>query len=99
MYRFSIDSGDWIFKFSPHLQVEKQEREAILKSLLKIGSSINHFSHGDSFVIFMKDHGMVVFRVEKIPSLIVTVSTIITKDKWFVQKGASVQKFTQNINF
>ncbi|PLR99678.1 hypothetical protein [Bacillus sp. T33-2] len=93
MYRFSIGNGNWIIKFSPHLTLGAEEKEAIVNSLLHLGSHWTGYSHSDSFVIFHESTGMIVFRVEEIPSLILTVTTIVPKDKWYVKTDAGIRKY------
>lgn len=96
MYRFTIDNAEWIITFSPHLKMETEERELIVKSLLQMGPDLQEFTHGASFVIFINEIGLTVLRVEKIPSLILTVSSIVTKDKWYKRGGKSVKRYYEN---
>ncbi|EIJ78593.1 hypothetical protein PB1_13584 [Bacillus methanolicus PB1] len=93
MYRFSIGNEDWIVNFSPHIMIETEEREAIVNSLLKMGAVLQSFSHGDSFLIFNKQLEVAVFRVEKIPSLILTIVTIVSNDKWYIQKNGTIRSY------
>jgi hypothetical protein len=93
MYRFSIGDEDWIVNFSPHILIEKEEREAIVHSLLKMGAALQNFSHGDSFLIFHEKHEAAVFRVEKIPSLILTIVTIVSNDHWYIRKNGSIDSY------
>ena len=93
MYRFSIDADDWILRFSPHIQVELSIKQVIISSIIQLGKELPSFSHGEAFVI-MNDHiGMIVFNVEKIPSLILTVANIISKDRWYVQKNLTIKPY------
>jgi hypothetical protein len=92
MFRITIEADEWIVRFSPHLSVEKEEREAIVDSLLKLGGKLTRFPHGDSFIIMNEKIGMIVCRVEKIPSLILIISTVVPKENWFVQKEHSIQR-------
>ncbi|UQD52480.1 hypothetical protein C0971_10990 [Bacillus methanolicus] len=93
MYRFSIGNEDWIVNFSPHIMIETEEREAIVNSLLTMGAVLHSFSHGDSFLIFNEQIEAAVFRVEKIPSLILTIVTIVSNDNWYIQKNGSIQTY------
>ncbi|MGJ7921844.1 hypothetical protein [Neobacillus sp. LXY-4] len=93
MYRISIEEEKWIIRFSPHLSIEKDERDAIVAPLLQIGCELDKFSHGDSFVIINENIGMIVCRVEKIPSLILIISAVVSKENWFVQKNDQINKF------
>ncbi|MBO0958233.1 hypothetical protein J1P26_00690 [Neobacillus sp. MM2021_6] len=83
MFRFSIEGEDWILRFSPQVFIEADEKQAIMMSLLHIGNDLAHFSHGDAFIMFTKKIGAIVFDVERIPSLIVTVSNIVPKENWY----------------
>ncbi|MGG1399425.1 hypothetical protein ABE288_16680 [Bacillus salipaludis] len=85
MFRFSIDGEDWILRFSPHLQIETDEKQEIMMSLLHIGNHLSNFSHGESFIMFSKKIGAIVFEVERIPSFILTVSNIVDEDHWYIQ--------------
>lgn len=91
MYRLSVDEEDWILIFSPHILIETEEREAIVNSLLQMGVTLQNFSHGDSFIIFNDKLGVTVLRVEKIPSLILTILTIVPKDKWYIHDNGKIK--------
>ncbi|MGM0899827.1 MAG: hypothetical protein ACQEXB_01730 [Bacillota bacterium] len=92
MYRFSIDGRDWILRFSQHLEIEEKERESIIHSVIK-GPKLKGFSHGDSFLLFDKEMGVIVFNIEKVPSSILTVSTIVPKEKWFIKNESSIDPY------
>jgi hypothetical protein len=92
MYRFSIDGREWILRFSQHLEIEEQEKESIIKSVMK-GPELRGFSHGDSFLLFDKEMGVIVFRIEKVPSFILNVSTIVPKEKWFIRNDSSIDPY------
>ncbi|MBI0576060.1 hypothetical protein IEC97_01700 [Neobacillus cucumis] len=85
MFRFSIDGEDWILRFSPNLQIETDEKQEIMLSILHIGNQLSNFSHGEAFIMFSKKIGAIVFEVERIPSFILTVSNIIEEDHWYIQ--------------
>ncbi|WHY75809.1 hypothetical protein QNH20_16970 [Neobacillus sp. WH10] len=87
MFRFSIKGEDWILRFSPQVFIETDEKRAIILSLLHIGDDLTNFSHGDSFIMFAKKIGAIVFDVERIPSLILTVSNIVPKENWYIQES------------
>lgn len=93
MFRISIEEEKWIVRFSPHLSLEKEEREAIIALLLQIGSALDKYGHGDSFVIMNDKIGMIVCRVEKIPSLILIISAVVPKENWYVQQNQTIQKY------
>ncbi|MFT8322209.1 MAG: hypothetical protein ABF649_15020 [Bacillus sp. (in: firmicutes)] len=93
MYRFSIENENWILRFSPHIVLEEERKQAIVKSILQMGKELPTFSHGKSFVIMNKNIGLIVFHVEKIPSFILTVSTIIEKERWYVQSENKIKKY------
>jgi len=93
MYRFSIENADWILRFSPNITLEDESRQAIVKSILQLGKELTTFTHGESFVIMNKNIGLIVFMVEKIPSLILTVSNIVERDKWYVQSEKHIKKY------
>ena len=93
MYRFSIDADDWILRFSPHVQIELDIKQIIVSSIIQLGKQLPSFSHGESFII-MNDHiGLIVFNVEKIPSLILTVSNIVSKDNWYIQENLTIKPY------
>lgn len=85
MYRFSIEGEDWILRFSPNIELEGNEKRAILTSLLQIGKDLDSFSHGHSFLIFNKSIGAIVFGVERIPSLILSITNIVPRKDWYFQ--------------
>jgi len=95
MFRFSIDDDNWMLRFSPHIQVDQEEKDVIADSIILMGSGLHSFSHGESFVIMNDLLGLIVFHVEKIPSLILTVSTIVSKDKWFLQTDSGIYPYTK----
>ncbi|WP_066313085.1 hypothetical protein [Bacillus sp. FJAT-29814] len=83
MFRFSIDGGEWILRFSPKLAIDEAEKQAILLSLLHIGENLAKFPHGSAFIMFTQKIGAIVFDVERIPSLILTVSNIVAEENWY----------------
>ncbi|CAM5595280.1 hypothetical protein SAFG77S_09376 [Streptomyces afghaniensis] len=93
MYRFSMEKENWILRFTPNIVLEEGSKEAIVKSILQLGSVLPSFSHGESFVIMVKKIGLIVFNVEKIPSLILTVSNIIEKENWYIQTDSKIKKY------
>lgn len=93
MYRFSIEKEDWILRFSPNLQIERETKKAIVNFIMQIGKDLSSYSHGESFVIFSESEGVIVFNIEKVPSFILTVSSAVPKDKWYVQNGSTVSAY------
>jgi hypothetical protein len=85
MYRFSIEGDEWILRFSPQVYMDSDEKQMILFALLHMGVKLDNYSHGSAFIIFTKKIGAIVFCVERIPSLILTVSNIIPEDHWYNQ--------------
>ncbi|WP_419956319.1 hypothetical protein ACN6MT_14430 [Neobacillus niacini] len=85
MYRFSIEGDEWILRFSPQIYIEAEEKQVVLTALLQIGNDLSSYSHGDAFLMFTKKIGAIVFDVERIPSLILTVSNIIPEENWYRQ--------------
>ena len=98
MYRFSIGDEDWIIIFSPHLSLEQKEKEEIIRSIAIMGPLWAAFSHGESFVIFQELVGAIVVRIEKVPSLILTVSAVVQRDRWYISENNKVEPF-DNDNF
>jgi hypothetical protein len=37
--------------------------------------------------------GIIVFNVEKIPSMILTVANIVTENKWYIQKNLTIKRY------
>ncbi|WNS73953.1 hypothetical protein RRV45_13600 [Bacillus sp. DTU_2020_1000418_1_SI_GHA_SEK_038] len=93
MYRFSIDKDDWILRFSPHVQIELDIKQIIVSSIVQLGKQLPSFPHGESFIIMNDQIGLIVFNVEKIPSLILTVSNIISKDRWYIQENYTLKPY------
>jgi len=87
VYRFSIEGEDWILRFSPQVLIEADEQQEIVRSLLHIGGDLADFSHGDAFIMFTNKIGAIIFDVERIPSLIVTVSNIVPEENWYIQES------------
>lgn len=85
MYRFTIEGEEWILRFSPRIAVDAEEKSLIYRSLLDIGSDLSSFSHGHAFMMMNKTVGAIVFEIERIPSLIVTISTIIPVERWYIR--------------
>jgi hypothetical protein len=85
MYRFSINGEEWILRFSPQVYIDSDEKQAIVFALLHMGVNLDNYPHGSAFIIFAKKIGAIVFNVERIPSLILTVSNIIDEDNWYSQ--------------
>jgi hypothetical protein len=83
MYRFSIDGEEWILRFSPQVTFESEEKDVIVKSILKIGRNLPNFTHGDAFLVEDKNIGIIVFKVERVPSLIITVSNIVPRERCY----------------
>ncbi|MEH7125215.1 hypothetical protein V7127_18545 [Bacillus sp. JJ1773] len=93
MYRFSIDKDDWILRFSPHVQIELGIKQIIVSSIAHLGKQLPSFPHGESFIIMNDQIGLIVFNVEKIPSLILTVSNIVSKDRWYIQENFTIKPY------
>lgn len=93
MYRFSIDADDWILRFSPLIKIESEIKQTIVRFILQLGSELPTFPHGDSFIIINDQIGIVVFNVEKIPSLILTISNIVSKEKWYIQNNSTIKRY------
>jgi hypothetical protein len=93
MYRLSIEKEDWIVRFSPHLSIDKEEKDAIVNPLMKLGNVLSTFTHGDSFIIINEKIGVVICRVERIPSLILIISTIVPKENWFIQNDTTITRY------
>ena len=91
MYRFSIEGDEWILRFSPQVYIDSDEKQAIVFALLHMGVNLDNYPHGSAFIIFAKKIGAIVFNVERIPSLILTVSNIIPEDNWFSQDLPSIK--------
>jgi len=83
MYRFSIDGEDWILRFAPQATFESEEKEVIFKSILKIEKNLTSFTHGDAFLVDDKNIGIIVFKVERIPSFIISVCNIIPRERCY----------------
>jgi hypothetical protein len=93
MYRLLIEGEEWIVRFSSHLSIEAVERDIIVAPLNKFGSTLSKCKHGDSFVIMNENIGLIVCRVEKIPSFILNISTVVPKEKCFVEKDGCLLKW------
>ncbi|MCH6268156.1 hypothetical protein [Neobacillus citreus] len=87
MFRFSIEGEEWILRFSPQVSIEEVEKQAIIMSLLHIGEELGKFPHGSAFIMFTKKIGAIIFDVERMPSLILTVSNIIPEENWYSQEA------------
>ncbi|MFC4800524.1 hypothetical protein ACFPA1_14355 [Neobacillus sp. GCM10023253] len=94
MFRFSIEGEEWILRFSPTVAIEDAEKQVIMMSLLHIGEELGKFSHGTAFIMFTKIIGAIVFDVERIPSLILTVSNIIPEENWYTEPS-SIKPFNK----
>ncbi|MFE8702150.1 hypothetical protein ACFYKX_16245 [Cytobacillus sp. FJAT-54145] len=93
MYRFSIDKEDWILRFSPNIQIEQNVKQSIVASIVQMGKDLPSFSHGESFLVFNEELGALIFNIEKIPSMILTLSSIISKDRWYSQNKLIIKKY------
>jgi hypothetical protein len=93
MYRFSLGEENWIIIFSPHLSLDSQEKEAVIRSIAMMGPEWAGFPHGESFVIFHDLIGAVVIRIEKVPSLILTVSAVVAKDRWYIKDELRIEPY------
>jgi hypothetical protein len=88
MYRFSIEGDDWILRFSPQVFIDSDDKQTILLALMHMGVDLENYTHGSAFIIFTKKIGAIVFNVERIPSLILTVSNIIPEENWYSQESS-----------
>lgn len=85
MYRFSQNGEAWILRMIPEASIDFAEKELLVKSLFQIDKDLSLFSHGESFMIVDRNIGAIIYKVEKIPSPILTVCNIIAKENWFLQ--------------
>jgi hypothetical protein len=90
MYRFFIGEEEWILRFMSHRKIEMFQKEKILQSIKCLGKAISSYSHGESFILFDKQIGAIIFDVIRIPSCALSVSNIIPKDSWY--RSFSVHK-------
>lgn len=95
MYRFSIGNQEWILRFSPHIEIEPEIKQAIVSTILQLGSDLQTYSHGESFVIMNDYVGIIVFNVERIPSFMLTVSNIVSEENWYIQNNLTLKKYKQ----
>lgn len=93
MYRFSLGDENWIIIFSPHISLEAKEKEAIIRSIAIMGPQWAGFSHGESFVIFHEMTGAIVIRIEKVPSLILTISAVVSRDRWYINDKNIIEPY------
>jgi hypothetical protein len=93
MYRFSVDGETWILRFSPHIYLEQDERREIVSLLIQLGKDLSSFSHGSAFCIFTEKMGLLVLDVQRIPSLILTISNAVVKDHWYIQKDSQIKPY------
>jgi hypothetical protein len=93
MYRFSVDGETWILRFSPHIYLEQDERREIVGLLIQLGKDLSSFSHGSAFCIFTEKMGLLVLDVQRIPSLILTISNAVVKDHWYIQKDSQIKPY------
>lgn len=84
MYRFLIDQEECIVRFSNQISLNAEDKQAILLSLFQLGLDLTGFSHSTFFLMENKKIGAIVFKVDTIPSLILTVSGIIPKENWYI---------------
>jgi hypothetical protein len=93
MFRFLIDQDEWILRFSTHVEVENEDKQAIADAITQLDKTLSSFSHGESFIIFHENIGVIVFYIEKVPSLILSVVSIVPKDKWYIIKNNLIQPY------
>ncbi|MEA1852806.1 hypothetical protein U9M49_06865 [Cytobacillus sp. OWB-43] len=92
MYRFRINEREWILRFAINVDADDIEKNIIFQSIVKMGHEILHYNHGDSFILFDKDIGAIIFSIETIPSYILTVANIINEVDWFQIKNGIVSR-------
>lgn len=83
MYRFFIGEEEWILRFKSHRKIEMFQKDKILQSIIYLGKAISLYSHGESFILFDKQIGAIIFNVIRIPSSALSVSNIVPKDSWY----------------
>jgi hypothetical protein len=93
MYRFSVDGEVWILRFSPNIFLEQHERNEIILLLIQLGKDLSKFPHGKSFCIFTENMGLLVFDVERIPSLILTISNVVMKENWYIESNSQIKPY------
>jgi hypothetical protein len=93
MYRFLIEGETWIVRFSPHISLDQDERHKIVSLLIQLGKKIFGISHGRAFCVFSETMGLLVIEVERIPSLILTISNAVTKENWYIEKDSQIIPF------
>jgi hypothetical protein len=93
MYRFSIDGETWILRFSPHIFLEQEERQEIIRLLIQLDKDLSGFPHGSAFCFFTEKMGLLVFDVERIPSLILTISNVVLKENWYIEKDSKMNRY------
>jgi DNA-directed RNA polymerase subunit H (RpoH/RPB5) len=83
MYRFLIKEDEWLVRFSAHASFGEEEKEAVLRSIKYVEKDLPLLTHGDAFTVLDKTFGFIVIKVERVPSLIMTVCSIIPKERCY----------------
>ncbi|MFB6466086.1 hypothetical protein ACE38V_04600 [Cytobacillus sp. Hz8] len=95
MYRFLINGEEWILRFSRHLFMDSEMKKEVADSTMRMKKQLHLYGHGDSFLIFHEMLGALIFNIEKIPSLILTLSNIIAKEHWYTQERENIPLFSK----
>jgi hypothetical protein len=83
MFRFSLDEVEWILRFAKNIELDENKQQKIVCAIIELKEKLFIYHHGSSFAIFNDDLGLIILNIERIPSSIITVSNVITKQNWY----------------
>ncbi|OCA90859.1 hypothetical protein A8F94_03015 [Bacillus sp. FJAT-27225] len=83
MYRIAKRNEELILRFLPKLNLSLPVKEEICKAITAGQPDVSELASTGNALLFLKNLGAVAIDVERVPSLVLTVTAVIPKDRWF----------------
>ncbi|WP_043933663.1 hypothetical protein [Bacillus sp. EB01] len=83
MYRIAQKNQELILRFWPKLNLTLNQKEEICRAFTGCNVKISEIASDGSALLFVENVGAVALDVERMPSLVLTVTAVVPKNRWF----------------
>lgn len=87
MYRIAKGKEEIILRFSKEADYKLEERDNICKMLMSGKINFDRMTSMDCIVLFHTELGAIFVQIERHPSLILTVTASVPKERWYNMKS------------
>ncbi|CEG27575.1 hypothetical protein BN1002_02442 [Bacillus sp. B-jedd] len=83
MYRLAKGKEEIILRFSKKVPYKMEDREEICRLLMSGKINFDRMTTIDSIVLFHTELGAIFVQIDRHPSLILTVTASVPKERWY----------------